>query len=243
MQRPRSRSRVVRNLFWAGWAPVLATSLVWLMSYWISVQVPFGAKRDTMVRVAGGFLEFSRGWRVSPPFRVGLGWQGITATPQGYLIVDELTAVPLWSFALFAAVPFAYLRTCTRMAHGSWRRLRRLEKRQALLGSAFSVLLMYYPVVTSLFYSRQFVTAAWQLRAGYLLDAACVLCGMCFLYMWGRAVYVLLRWRWAREAGFYCDRCGYNLTGNISGRCPECGALVPGLSTAGEPRRSDDSDR
>lgn len=31
------------------------------------------------------------------------------------------------------------------------------------------------------------------------------------------------RWR----PGF-CRECGYNLTGNVSGRCPECGLLVPG---------------
>lgn len=24
----------------------------------------------------------------------------------------------------------------------------------------------------------------------------------------------------------HCQRCGYNLTGNVSGRCPECGAEV-----------------
>ncbi|GMU21388.1 MAG: hypothetical protein AMXMBFR13_14810 [Phycisphaerae bacterium] len=24
-----------------------------------------------------------------------------------------------------------------------------------------------------------------------------------------------------------CDTCGYNLTGNVSGVCPECGSPVP----------------
>ncbi len=24
----------------------------------------------------------------------------------------------------------------------------------------------------------------------------------------------------------HCQKCGYNLTGNVSGRCPECGTAV-----------------
>ena len=24
----------------------------------------------------------------------------------------------------------------------------------------------------------------------------------------------------------HCQQCGYNLTGNVSGRCPECGTAV-----------------
>ena len=29
-----------------------------------------------------------------------------------------------------------------------------------------------------------------------------------------------------------CQECGYNLTGNVSGRCPECGSLLPSGSPA-----------
>ena len=29
-----------------------------------------------------------------------------------------------------------------------------------------------------------------------------------------------------RKAPRFCRRCGYNLTGNVSGRCPECGSPV-----------------
>ncbi len=29
----------------------------------------------------------------------------------------------------------------------------------------------------------------------------------------------------------HCPKCGYNLTGNLSGRCPECGTLTPAKTT------------
>ncbi len=30
---------------------------------------------------------------------------------------------------------------------------------------------------------------------------------------------------WRRDRAGCCAACGYDLTGNVSGRCPECGAL------------------
>jgi len=30
-----------------------------------------------------------------------------------------------------------------------------------------------------------------------------------------------------RRTGTLCDRCGYDLTGNVSGVCPECGTKAP----------------
>ena len=37
---------------------------------------------------------------------------------------------------------------------------------------------------------------------------------------------VCLVWRGRRTAKDHCQQCGYNLKGNISGRCPECGRAV-----------------
>ncbi len=38
------------------------------------------------------------------------------------------------------------------------------------------------------------------------------------------AVLTLLAWRWKRRTPpGTCRSCGYDLTGNVSGRCPECG--------------------
>ncbi len=35
--------------------------------------------------------------------------------------------------------------------------------------------------------------------------------------------------------GMFCHGCGYNLTGNVSGRCPECGLPVPARRPAAGP--------
>lgn len=39
--------------------------------------------------------------------------------------------------------------------------------------------------------------------------------------------YSLLRWRVIETGELYCSKCDYNLKGNVSGRCPECGWEIP----------------
>ena len=36
----------------------------------------------------------------------------------------------------------------------------------------------------------------------------------------------LVQWRHRHITPAHCRRCGYDLTGNVSGRCPECGEAV-----------------
>ena len=43
-----------------------------------------------------------------------------------------------------------------------------------------------------------------------------------------------LHWRARRFPLDHCQNCGYDLTGNVSGRCPECGTPVPGTFAEGE---------
>jgi len=38
--------------------------------------------------------------------------------------------------------------------------------------------------------------------------------------------YTRSRWAYLPSDGTMCARCGYNLKGNVSGRCPECGEPV-----------------
>jgi membrane protein YqaA with SNARE-associated domain len=41
-----------------------------------------------------------------------------------------------------------------------------------------------------------------------------------------KATFKGLRWRRVEYDGTECLHCGYNLTGNVSGTCPECGEAV-----------------
>jgi hypothetical protein len=51
----------------------------------------------------------------------------------------------------------------------------------------------------------------------------------CWLVLVGCAIPVYVLWRWearSSPAG-KCRRCHYDLTGNVSGLCPECGTAIP----------------
>jgi len=48
-----------------------------------------------------------------------------------------------------------------------------------------------------------------------------------------------IRWRRRRVAGL-CRQCGYNLTGNTSGVCPECGSPMPDKASVPSPRHDGD---
>ncbi len=66
------------------------------------------------------------------------------------------------------------------------------------------------------------VSPLWWLL--FLIGTTAALAGVCWLK--GPP----LRWRRGEDTGDYppghCQKCGYNLTGNVSGVCPECGTKI-----------------
>ena len=67
-----------------------------------------------------------------------------------------------------------------------------------------------------------YAVLGWILVLGFSLAVALVV---------GDLAYRSFRWRVESYRGEACLACGYNLAGNESGRCPECGLEIPGWSS------------
>jgi hypothetical protein len=83
-------------------------------------------------------------------------------------------------------------------------------------------------VGTAMDYLGRRAPGHWFLWGNVALIAAYVLCPI-FAIIASQALYRRLRWR-LHDIG-RCRSCDYNLTGNVSGICPECGTPVPEAAT------------
>jgi hypothetical protein len=70
--------------------------------------------------------------------------------------------------------------------------------------------------------------------SGFLLASKCVYVplrslALLILVVVGSTTAVLWYLDWRRPRPGYCERCGYDLRANVSGRCPECGCATKSL--------------
>ncbi len=71
----------------------------------------------------------------------------------------------------------------------------------------------------------------WDLLGSIVLYVA--ICFAIWLtYLVPHKAFRLLRWRAVDRDAPYCLHCDYNLTGNVSGTCPECGTPIPAIPKA-----------
>lgn len=175
------------------------------------------------LNVAGGDLDSRRsgpfeGWFWHPPGNFSLSGPPVVwwamGNSAGSIVV---LAIPLWIPFLGIAVPSTI----------AWRRAR-----PRLLGPervTLRVYLCFFVAYASCAYLFFFLISVVFYTTGLGHWTVFVMIGVLFLltplgaYVWSD-IYVEHRNR--RTGGNYCQTCGYNLAGNTSGVCPECGTGI-----------------
>ena len=244
------KPRLPRRLAWAGGAlalPVLALCILWRVPLWavvplvaaLTVSLWWRQRSVHKILIAlsltlAGMTVVFWGQSFWAPISIHC-WIGshslvVRASPTFISIHDwcggmdrRFSPGPLRVIALFMAYPlFALAWGPTAPRHGMVRQAR-LAPWIALGIAILSFLLFYHaaaqligPLVAELSNRFPFLYLL-NITAGRVLKVA-----VAFLLAW--RVYLRLRWRLVPDGTPYCQSCGYNLTGNVSGVCPECGA-------------------
>ena len=151
-------------------------------------------------------------------------------------------AMPLWfplaPIAAVAAILWYRDRTCFRTAARRWAdrlRPKRRKKVTVWVIAAFTlahvVLGVFALMIEIALYGFLFPFTFGQVHWTGHLSEWWVRCAIWAAPLWA----ILWAWLFVRlrnrllvaQAGSRCLECGYDLTGNVSGRCSECGAAVP----------------
>jgi hypothetical protein len=196
-----------------------------------------------------GGLHFAwrpAGWELSAerhPARAGWCIASYAGAPNLLWWVDAQTSkswqgisVPLWMLYLPIAALAAlawYLDRALVRTHCQWLLTWLTPKQPNRLG--FRVVAIFWVVhVVALFIVVMVFEALYVFFVGYQRDALIfrLVENASVLLFWSAPVWGLL-WAWIyvrmlnslfrRRPGIYCMACGYDLTGNVTGRCPECG--------------------
>lgn len=179
----------------------------------------------------GWSMNESYGQNAMPARRLGLVWPTKKATQW-----SSFFRMPMWLPSVFVVTPtivFFIVEARRRRACGSFHAV--LHPR---LGKAASLVFGVGSFVALLFVTETLIElmcfAIWgedfnrtTLPDSSLnLHTAVPLFLMLFgSYVGARVVYSKTRWRQVKVAKIpTCSSCGYNLTGNVSGVCPECGS-------------------
>ncbi|HWL93928.1 MAG TPA: hypothetical protein VNT79_10370 [Phycisphaerae bacterium] len=172
------------------------------------------------------------------------------ATINSYLgplpFTFTVVVVPLWIPSVISATIAGFLFMLSRRAgrrgasadpSAEWmRRKRPTWKRAAisipiLIVSLICTPFLMYWIAETFFPSTDLenvIRRQFALSEGVTLSAALAI-WLGLSYCIARIAFALTRWSQIRIFGDHrpCEKCGYDLMGNISGICPECGGSIP----------------
>lgn len=238
-------SRPMRWMKWAALVGCLATAVGFAVSTqrsisWTSSDVQHGASL-----LLGGFYWgwHPEGWRLEdqryPPIP---GWSVAHCTfrldhlswwiTRGALPTWEWVTIPLWMPFVCLAVPTGVLWYRDRRAIAEtvdrWRaRLCPTQPRRVTVWLVVVCSMIHVAVVIPCMMLESAVsnffmwTTVWELELwiGPVLFWGTPVLGTLWAWLYARYVNTLF----IRMRPDCCAKCGYDLTGNVSGRCPECG--------------------
>lgn len=139
--------------------------------------------------------------------------------------MTPLAAFALWLFFVFSPL-LAYLRA--REVHGFVSR----RGRKVIVIYNGALLTCIFLVVLALTVDRRPVAALFDLL-GIVAVIGIAVGGLCGPFV---GIHLLSSQRYASTNA--CAACGYNLTGNVSGVCPECGTATTANRLAAYPNQS-----
>ena len=82
-----------------------------------------------------------------------------------------------------------------------------------------------YLIAVKSFWFANFKNPGWE-RWRLWADLCSVGVLLCIGLFVGAAWYLVKTRSMPKYASGYCQECGYDLTGNVTGRCPECGKSI-----------------
>jgi hypothetical protein len=227
-----------RFIKWSGLALSVVLLCLWLVSMqWTCTYMEYGSRPAAYDLRAGTIQIFLMKWNYPPKWLASFprGWQArriqwgpyATLSYQLGLILPRIDTLrtsknmifPLWIPFVLTSIP-----TCAIFLNDHRRKnatrgrqqMPLLSRRVRVIFSlmSFALLLIIQIFITETVHSMPM----GDLQTGLLLGSL-----MFTSYLGARAVYLRLGWRWVKEVKLNCASCGYNLTGNVSGVCPECG--------------------
>jgi len=197
---------------WFEYVPAyhLATNLFWL-----------GEELGRLAWPLSGLIFASHPARFKHPLRVlaGVFLLGHVAPPLFNIVYDSAKTRVFWGRLSVSQVPIWEVLGIVALAGIAWIMLRfpRLFRwciAAGLLGIVLSTIYAMRRWMTYHSFEDIFELAQPLLQPAFLLTMAVA------------ALVLVRREPVVRHDGSSCRSCGYNLTGNVSGKCPECGAVV-----------------